>query len=327
MAAETPFGPRAVVAVAASAGGVEALSRLTAGLPAGFPAAVLVVLHVPPTGPSVLPDILGRAGRLRARHAEDGDRLEAGSITVAPPDRHLLLSDGRVRVVPGPRENTHRPSADVLFRSAAEAYGARSAGVVLSGTMDDGAAGLRAIGTVGGLTMVQDPGEAAFPGMPTAAIGEADPQVICATSQMPGLLSEWLAQLPEERMEDLARMAEQPRPNESDRVTPFTCPECGGSLRMVHEFGTERFRCRVGHGFSADRLMLGKHDAVEAALWAAIVALEEKSDLSRRIIRRLEQTGRTSQIDRYSSEIVATDEQAAVLRKLINELAPAVPAQ
>jgi two-component system chemotaxis response regulator CheB len=136
---------------------VEALIGLVGALPSDFPAALLVVLHIPPAGPSVLPGILARAGSLAARNPQDKERLRAGVIFAAPPDRHLVVEDSQVRLAYGPRENGHRPSGDVLLRSVAKSFGARSAGVVLSGTMDDGAVGLRAIGAVGGLTIVQAP--------------------------------------------------------------------------------------------------------------------------------------------------------------------------
>lgn len=183
------------MAAAASAGGVEALTHFVASIPSDLPAAVLVVLHIPAGGPSVLPGILSRAGRLPAVHAVDGLRLEPGKIVVAPPDRHLSVEDGFVRVTSGPRENGHRPSADILLRSVAEDFGTHSAGVILSGTMDDGATGLRAIRSVGGLAIVQDPEEAAFPGMPAAAIEEAEPQVVCRVGEMGARLREWASSL------------------------------------------------------------------------------------------------------------------------------------
>lgn len=195
-----PVGSRsradAVVAVGASAGGVEALSRFVAGLPPDLPAAVLVVLHLSPTGPSLLPGILARAGPLPVAHASDGAPLHAGTILVAPPGQHLQVVDGRVSLSPVSPVSGPRPSADVLFASVARWYGRRCAGVVLSGTMHDGAAGLRAIGQGTGLTLVQDPAEAAFPGMPRAAIAEAGPVVVCRLADMPDRLTTWLAGLP-----------------------------------------------------------------------------------------------------------------------------------
>lgn len=196
MAYEQAPVPRAVVAVAASAGGVEALSEFVSVLPADFPATLLVVLHIPPAGPSVLPSILARAGKLPACHPRDGDALTEGIILVAPPDRHMMVEEGHVGVRAGPRQNSHRPAADVLMRSVAATFGDRSAGVVLSGTMDDGAAGLQAIRAAGGLAVVQDPEIAAFPGMPLAAIHEGKPHFVGPASALAGRVLEWLDELP-----------------------------------------------------------------------------------------------------------------------------------
>jgi two-component system, chemotaxis family, protein-glutamate methylesterase/glutaminase len=312
--------PKAVVAVVASAGGVDAIRAFVMALPADFPAAVLVVLHVSPAGPSVLPSILSRASRLPAIHPGDGEKLCAGVIYVAPPDRHMAVTGPQVRVFIGPRENGHRPAGDVLFRSVAEDFGPRSAGVVLSGTMDDGAAGLRAVGAAGGLTLVQDPAEAAFPGMPLAAIHEAGPRVVGQITELTERLREWVSELPQVP-EDGALQGDPDPVNGSDPdLTAFTCPECGGTLWQRDEYAARRFRCRVGHSFSPDALMLGKQHALEAALWAAIVALEERSDLSRRMMERIEESGRPRQIERYRTEIVESTKRARMLRELINDL-------
>jgi two-component system chemotaxis response regulator CheB len=182
-----------VVAVAASAGGVSALRTFVSGLPEDFPAAVLVVLHIPARGPTVLPEILSRAGPLPARHPADGEPLAGGVILVAPPDRHLAASAGCARLLASAPERGHRPSADVLLRSAAAGFGAACCGVVLSGTMNDGAAGLAAVRQAGGLALVQDPAEAAFPGMPRAAITAADPQFVAPLSVLAGHLTAWVS--------------------------------------------------------------------------------------------------------------------------------------
>ena len=163
-------------------------------LPEDFPAAVLVVLHIPAAGPSVLPDILSRAGPLPARHPADGEPLAGRVILVAPPDRHLAVSGGRARLLADPPERGHRPSADVLLRSAAAAFGAACCGVVLSGTMDDGAAGLAAVRQAGGLALVQDPAEALFHGMPRAAIERADPQLVAPLATLAGRVGAWLGE-------------------------------------------------------------------------------------------------------------------------------------
>lgn len=315
--------PIAAVAVAASAGGVDAISDFVSRLPADFPAAVLVVLHVPPSGPSVLPAILSRAGPLSAMHPADGDALKPGSIYVAPPDRHMAVTASQVLVHSGPRENGHRPAADVLFRSVAEHFGSRGAGVVLSGTMDDGAAGLRAIGTVGGFTLVQDPADAAFPGMPAAAIEEADPHVVGPVSELSERLCQWITELSE--LPALVTSDPDPvDPPPSQDLTALTCPECGGTLWQRYDYGAQRFRCRVGHSYSADGLMVGKQAALESALWAAIVALEERADVSKRIVHRLQATGRQGQIVRYRTEILESEQRARVLRELMDDLVQGV---
>lgn len=253
-------------------------------------------------------------------HAEDGWPLREGTIIVAPPDRHLSVQDGIVRVTAGPRENGHRPSADILLRSVAEAFRARAAGVILSGTMDDGAAGLRAIRTVGGMAVVQDPDEAAFPGMPAAAIEAAEPQLVCQVAEMGARLDKWASRFDGHKVEQVDDLAPEDPVDEPDAVTEFTCPECGGTLWAIDQYGIERYRCRVGHAFSGEGLMLGKKDAVEAALWAAIVALKEKADLSRRIGRRLELAGRTSKLERYRRDVAATEAQAEFLREMVEKL-------
>jgi two-component system, chemotaxis family, protein-glutamate methylesterase/glutaminase len=177
-----------IVVIGASAGGVDALARLVAGLPAGYGVPVFIVLHVPPTT-SYLPEILSRAGPLPAVHASDGDPVSPGRIVIAPPDRHLLLGHGVVQVSNGPREHGHRPSIDVLFRSAAEAYGPGVAAVVLSGSLDDGANGVVAVHGHGGLVIVQDPEEAVYPAMPTNAIGATPPDGILSISAIAELLA------------------------------------------------------------------------------------------------------------------------------------------
>jgi two-component system chemotaxis response regulator CheB len=167
-----------VVALGAPAGGVEALTRVVADLPGDLGAPVLIVLHTTPTKRSYLPEILDRAGSLPAEQARDGTRLEPNRIYVAPPDHHLLVVDGRLKVVRGPYENGHRPAIDPLFRSAALAYRERAIGVVLSGALDDGAAGSAAISRLGGSVLVQDPEKAAFPDMPRNAIGADNPRAV-----------------------------------------------------------------------------------------------------------------------------------------------------
>ncbi|TMK87352.1 MAG: chemotaxis protein CheB [Actinobacteria bacterium] len=320
----------AVIAVGASAGGVDAISTVVAGLPADLRAAVLVVLHVSPRGKSVLPHILSSRGPLPARHATDGERLEAGRVYVAPPDQHLVVEPGRVRLTDEPRENGVRPSVDTLFRSAAHAYGPLVIGVVLSGTLDDGTAGLMAIKQHGGVAVVQDPAEAVFPSMPANAARFADPDHVVPLDKVPALLAsivdEWSeerrvrvqqAEHDDEQPGDASAAAQRGDPSE------FTCPECGGTLWEQQEGDLLRFRCRVGHAYSTESLLADQREALEAALWGAVVALEERADLANRLAGRMEDRGRAHRAGRYVREAGDARRRAGIVREAIAHLSQA----
>jgi two-component system chemotaxis response regulator CheB len=219
-----------VVVVGASAGGVEALSALARALPADFGAPVVVVLHVAPSGTSILPEILSRAGPLPARHVGDGEELRAGRIYVAPPNCHVLIADRKVVPNRGPRENGHRPAIDPLFRSAADAYEGRTAGVVCSGTLSDGAAGLFAIKERGGATLVQDPAEALYTSMPNSAIRQVEPDYVLPMSELATVLVRLTTKtsdarsLTEDTLEDpeaAPGQREPSAPSRSGRMGPY----------------------------------------------------------------------------------------------------------
>ena len=177
-----------LVVIGASAGGIEALRELVRSIPPTFPAPLCVVLHLAPDSPGLIPDILGRAGPLRALHPSDRQRLEAGTIYVAPPDHHLLVEPGRLRVTKGPRENRFRPAIDPLFRSAAQVYGPAAIGIILTGNLDDGTAGLWTLKQMGGIAIVQDVNDAMFPSMPASAANHVDVDYSVPLDQVPGLL-------------------------------------------------------------------------------------------------------------------------------------------
>ncbi len=328
---------RDVVAVGASAGGVEALRSLVGGLPAGYPGAVLVVLHIPRDAPTALPGILDRSGPLPARLAVDGEELRYGHVYVAPNDHHLLVLDGHIRLARGPAENGHRPAVDPLFRSVARAYGPRAIGVVLSGSRDDGAAGLAGIAARGGTTVVQDPSDALYPGMPTAAlagVGAADHVVPAA--KLGGLLAEITAMdMPvpsptraadpmldaEVAMSDMAPITTD---EFATRPAGYGCPSCGGSLFEMENRPVPRFRCRVGHAWSPESLLDEQAIALEGALWIALRALEEKTALTRRMAST-DRPYHSSSGARFRH--MADDAEAAgtIIRELIDRLGAAVP--
>ena len=286
-----------ILVVGASAGGVEALRQMAAVLPADFPAAVFVVLHVPANGKSILPHILSRAGPLPAVHARDRQTIEKGRIYIAPPDHHLLIQPGTIRVTSGPRENSHRPAVDPLFRTAAQSYGPRAIGLVLSGGLDDGTAGLLAIKREGGLAIVQNPGDALYPSMPQSALDNVAVDYCVALSELgPLLASLFLSPAPVIQESPVAHN----NPTEHDPAldpvnyqagmdgTPsvFGCPDCGGVLWEYQEGEMTRFRCRVGHAWTANSLLAEQAETLEAALWAALRGLEERAELARRLAER-----------------------------------------
>jgi two-component system, chemotaxis family, protein-glutamate methylesterase/glutaminase len=319
---ETP--PQAVVVVGASAGGVEALTRLVADLDEGLGAPVLVVLHTSP-GESFLPGILERAGKLPARHAQDGDVLVHDRIYVAPPDGHLLLSDGRVRVVRGPHENGHRPAIDPLFRSAAVCYRNRTVAVVLSGSLDDGAAGCAAVSRHGGTVIVQDPADAPYPSMPLHAIAADHAEYVVELARMGVAIKEALERvnaLPfEEPMEDQDAREVEVSEFEFDTAigtrlgaeSPFSCPTCGGVLRETPD-DILRFRCRVGHAFGADSLLHAQSDTIDDALWMALRSLQERAELSTRLRKRMEQRGQDKLAARYEQRRLEAEQAAVKIR-------------
>jgi two-component system chemotaxis response regulator CheB len=330
---------RDVVVVGASAGGVEALSQFVAVLPPTFGGSIFVVLHLPPQGTSVLPAILARQDHLPAVHPEDGEPIRARTIYVAPPDYHLLVDRGRVRLTRGPRENSHRPSIDVLFRSAARAYGPRVVGVVLSGMLDDGTAGLQAIKQQGGVAVVQSPDEALFSGMPRSALENVATDYCLSVHDMGGLLAK-LSQKPVPERErsvssemnvevGMAEMDEQAFQTEERPGTPsgFGCPECGGSLWELKEGELIRFRCRVGHAYSAEVLLAEQGEALEEALWMAVRALEEKAALAHRLTARSFERGHTLSAERFQEQAEEADRRAGLIRQVLLAPGETTPAQ
>lgn len=279
-AADAEVEPRReLVVIGASAGGVETLKSVVAGFPADLPAAVCVVLHIAPTSPSALAQILRRAGRLPCRPAEDRAPLRRGTIVVAPPDHHLLLEDAVVRLSVGPRENGHRPSVDVLFRSAAAVWHDRVIGVILSGTRDDGAAGLAAIKASGGATIVQDPDEATYPGMPASALAHVAVDAVVPSALIAQTVSAMVSgQNPGPEPES----ANTPEPSEGKTLTSV-CPECGGVLSEEHRSGVPQWECHVGHRYSPRSLADSQADRVEQALWTSVRMLRDRSALLNRM--------------------------------------------
>lgn len=292
-----------IIVIGASAGGVEALCQICAALPRDIRASILVVLHIS-RGRSMLPEILTRAGRLPAAHPTDGEPLQYSRIYVAPPDHHLIIQDDHVRIVHSPSENGVRPAADPLFRSAARSYASRVVGVILSGALDDGTAGVAAIKEAGGITIAQDPEEAASPGMPRSAIATGCIDHVLPLRDIPLLLTALVeedASAPPSphhsghlrAMEpDLAELSIAIRPGDRPgSPSVFSCPECHGTLWEVEDGGILRFRCRVGHVYSPDSMLAAQTDDVDRALWTALRTLEERAALAHKLAERGRERG------------------------------------
>jgi two-component system, chemotaxis family, protein-glutamate methylesterase/glutaminase len=319
-----------VVVAGASAGGVEALVALVRSLPPDFPHAVLVVLHVAPAGTSVLPAILARACNLPVASPADGERLRRGHVYVAPPDRHLVLDDSRLRLSEAPRENGHRPAIDPTMRSAAAVYGGGAIGIVLSGARDDGTAGMMAIKAGGGMALVQDPDEALYPTMPLSAIAHVTPDAVLPVAQMAAwILEHGPGTEPmkgEAAMNDdtgeLRLAAVEDGHDRSPRSavgkgTRYTCPDCGGVLFERHEGHLERFECSVGHIFSIESLSSAQAEALENALWAAVRSLEDRATLLQRLAGRARANGNGRSAAAFDRQAADALDRAATIRDAI----------
>jgi len=284
----------AVTVIGTSAGGIEALQKFARGLPGDFPVPIFVVMHVSPEG-SVLPEILTRAGALPAHHPKDGEKIEAGRIYVAPPDFHMTVHDHRVRVIRGPRENRHRPAIDPLFKSAAAAYGRGAVGVVLTGLLDDGTAGLKAIKRHGGTAIVQDPKDALYTGMPLSAIERVAIDYVVPLADLPALLN----RLAHEGADQISLLKDREDTMETTEFAEFdistirkepdgmpaglSCPDCHGTLWENKEDNLITFRCRTGHSYTPAHLVAGQAESSEISLWETLRGIEEQAALFRHL--------------------------------------------
>lgn len=324
---------RDIIVIGASAGGVQALTTLVAGLPRTLPAAVFIVLHIPAKPPSVLPDILRRDAHMPVAHAKNTERIEHGRIYIAPPDQHLLIENSHIKLVHGPKENLHRPSIDTLFRSAARWAGPRVIGVVLTGARDDGTVGMRAIKQRGGTTVVQDPIEATFPSMPISVMQDIRVDYSLPLREIGPLLTR-LAKEPvaeeggyplAEEVELEARIAGQEMDSGEliasverlGRISKLTCPECNGALWEIKDEDLLRFRCHVGHAFSAESLSDGQAENLEVALWSAVRALEEQMILAKRIVERARQANHIRAATMFERRAEEAERHSGVIRQLL----------
>jgi two-component system, chemotaxis family, protein-glutamate methylesterase/glutaminase len=294
-----------IVVIGASAGGVEALQVLTAGLPADLAAAVFVVLHIGSglNGSSYMPEILTKAGPLAAAHPKGAEKLKHGRIYVARPDCHLILEDGRVRSVYGPKENRTRPAINPLFRSAAAVYGPRVTGVILTGLQDDGVAGLAEIKRRGGVAVVQEPTTALFPGMPQNAIKHVETDYIVPLREIAAVISNLAV------TDRIATLRQEPM---EKTLLEIKCPECTGPLWEEKQGSIVEYRCRIGHAYSPLTLREEQQEAIEKSLWSSVITLENGAAVSERLVAELGQDS--------AEDARVKREQAKALRDVIAKL-------
>ncbi|MBD2753936.1 chemotaxis protein CheB [Spirosoma validum] len=285
---------RNIIVIGASAGGFDAIQRLSACLPPALDAAIFIVWHMAPTIRGMLPRELAKLTTIPVAHAVDHELIQTNRIYIAPPDRHMLIENGRIRITHGPKENHFRPAIDPLFRSAAYAYGSRVIGVILSGALDDGTAGLWTIKHRGGMALVQDPQEALVSAMPESAIRQVAIDLIAPLVHLAALLVQLVG-------EDVS--PQLPIPIEEDKKTKaeisiaagdtalgttigqfgppsaYACPDCHGVLTRLNEGSLTRFRCHTGHAYSADALLTTVSEKIEDSLYSALRGMDERVSL------------------------------------------------
>ena len=304
--------PARVIGIGASAGGIDALVALLGALPADLAHALCVTLHVSPTAPSALPRILDRSSALTVTAARHGAQLSAGCVFVAPPDRHLIVTDGHVELTRGPKENGVRPSVDTMLRSIA-ACGPRGVAVVLSGALGDGSDGAALVLEAGGEVFVQDPEDAMVSSMPERTLELVDGGARVLPAAEIGRALAALSDVKEAKVD-------RPNPSLDDRserpqgaATGFTCPECQGAIWEIREAGTTRYRCRIGHSYSEDAMVDEQGSAVEAALWSALEVLEERAELLRRIAER--RVSHAPLQERFNAAAADAEARAELIRR------------
>lgn len=321
---------RNIVVIGTSAGGVEALRALFAALPADSSASYFVVLHIPAHSPSHLDRILQNVTPMHVTFARDRQLIMPGTVYVAAPDRHMVIEGDRVRVTRGPKECRARPAIDVLFRSAAVSFGPRVIGVVLTGSLDDGTAGLWQVKDRKGLAFVQDPADASYGSMPESAVEHVDVDVLGTI----GELSEAIAR-ETSRVIDLPQVAP---PRDAQRiehevaleengmnagvmdlgkVSKYTCPECHGVLVQIEEGSLVRFRCHTGHAYSFKSLLIEVNEAIDASLWSTVRAIEERVLILRQLADVADGDGKAADAARLRARAAEAERKCEPLRELV----------
>jgi len=319
-----------IIVIGASAGGIDALRLIVKDLPLDLAASIFVVLHTAPQSPGILDQILSRAGALPATNAIDKEPIQPGHIYVAPPNHHLLIESERVRVTKGPRENRFRPAVDPLFRSAAQTYGARVVGVILTGGLDDGTAGLWAVKQLGGTAIVQDPEDAIAPSMPASAQRHVEVDYCLPVAEIAARLvrltgthaEEKGAQQVQNEMDIEIKIAKE---NEAlsagvrnlGEPSSYACPECHGVLLQLKEADRIRFRCHTGHAYSADSLLAEITEKIDESLWSSIRSIEEGVMLLRNMAQHMREHALNDSAEHLQTKALEAQQRADLVRQVV----------
>lgn len=321
-----------IIVIGASAGGIDPIRTILRNLPADFAGSLFVVVHTSPDSPGVLHSVFDSTGPLPAEAAQDGERIRPGRIYVAPPDRHLVIEPGKVCLSRGPKENRFRPAVDPLFRSAAQTYGPRVIGIILSGGLDDGTAGLLTVKQLGGTTVVQDPGEAWAPSMPQSAIDHVPIDHVVHVDDIAPLLVRLAAvgadaeegdDVVPENVSIEVNIAKFDQATDAGvfklgQPSNYACPECHGVLLQMNERAPLRFRCHTGHAYSIESLLSEMDDTIEATLWSAVRALEERAMLLQHAREHLPRAESRPAAD-LAAGVVETQHRAEMVRQVLLE--------
>jgi two-component system chemotaxis response regulator CheB len=321
-----------LIVIGTSAGGVEALQVIARGLPGDLSAAILIVMHTSPRGPHLMPEILSKAGPLEVARAVNGASIEQGKIYIAPPDHHLLVKESRISLSRGPKENCSRPAIDPLFRTAAAAYGPHVVGVILTGMLDDGTAGLSAVKECGGTTIVQDPASALYPSMPTSALRHVGADFILPLSEIAPLLVRLMREpmrarekLPVSRLIEIESKfveMETMSMNDMDAIgshAGLSCPECRGPIWKIKDGTLQRYRCHVGHAYTAEAMRAGQIEDQEVHLWQALRLMKERVALLREMRCDIPKDQAS---DPHDTEVRLLEENIALVQGVLKRASP-----
>ncbi|WP_407150628.1 chemotaxis protein CheB [Bradyrhizobium sp. ORS 86] len=319
---------RDIIVIGGSAGATAPLRDILSRLPPDLPAAVFIVLHIPAHGIGILATVASAAGGLPVRQAESGMVIENGHVYLAAPDHHLLIHNGHIMLGRGPRENLVRPAIDPLFRSAALHYGPRVIGVVLSGLLSDGATGLTAIKRCGGLAVVQDPKDAISDEMPLRALEATTVDLCVPSARLGDVLSDLVREQAGASLPIPPEIALEVQIAAGERVdsdtlinvadpAPLTCPACGGVLSELKSDTPLRFRCQVGHAYTADTLAKEQESRVDEALRVALRIIGERAELVQRMADDGRQSGRPAVAEMYDARAAEYREYADMIRRVV----------